>query len=250
LAATTTRPETVEVVLVVDADDPASAAVQHPGVEIKHAIVPAGLTMGELNTMGYQAATGAYLMLLNDDVVVRTPGWDEQVRTALLPFADKIVLVHANDLLFRETFCTFPLVSRTYCQLAGGICPAEYARYRIDDHIFDVFNLLEQLGERRRVYLPEVVFEHLNYTEGEGGDRTYRLNQNYVRIDSPPFDALGPQRLALAMRLFKYIDRMRGWSGLAQRVAAGLRRAHVCWRGKGFRGLVRAGWRHLARRAM
>ena len=47
-ARTAANPERVEVVLVVDADDPASLAL-HPGLTVRHVVVPAGLTMGALN---------------------------------------------------------------------------------------------------------------------------------------------------------------------------------------------------------
>ena len=41
----------------------------------------------------------------------------------------------------------FSVLTRTYCEMAGGICPEDYARYRIDDHIYNVFNLLAVLGK-------------------------------------------------------------------------------------------------------
>ena len=206
LAATTARLAEIEVVVVVDDDDLDSMAFHHDGVALRKVVVPAGQTMGALNMAGYETCSGRYIMLLNDDVIVRTPGWDYQVRACFRDFPDELVLIHTNDLMFGETLCTFPLVSRAYCELAGGICPRDYIRYRIDDHIGDTFNLLALLGERRIVYLPDVIFEHFNYAEPVSGVREYAFDRRVMAQDAPRFEALRPQRTALALRLKDSID--------------------------------------------
>src|SRR5947209_6268747 len=119
LAATASHPEGLEVVLVVDEDDPASAAVRHDALTIRHVLVPPGQTMGALNMAAYEASAGRYVMLLNDDVVARTAVWDDRLLASFRTFPDEIVLVHVNDTLLRENLCTFPAVSRRFCELAG-----------------------------------------------------------------------------------------------------------------------------------
>jgi glycosyltransferase involved in cell wall biosynthesis len=218
LAETAARPDALEVVLVVDADDPASAAARHDALALRHVVAQPGLTMGALNTEGYEASSGDYLMLLNDDVVARTPAWDGEVRACFRRFPDGIVLVHPNDTLLREHLCTFPVVSRRFCELAGGICPREYARYRIDDHIEDVFNLLGVLGERRTVYLPEVIFEHLNAVEHPGAGRVYQSDPAVLALDAPRFEALFASRKELVLRLLDHMDRR---TRIATRTARG-----------------------------
>jgi hypothetical protein len=206
VARTAKHPEMIEVVLVIDEDDPDSRAVRHGGPAVKHVVGPPGRTMGALNRTGYEASAGDYVMLLNDDVVVRTRGWDETVLRCCRRFADGIVLVHVNDTLIREHLCTFPLVSRTFCELAGGICPPEYLRYRIDDHIEDVFNLLAFLGERRTVYLPDVVFDHDNAVEHPEAGRIYLSDPDVLALDAPRFLALFDARKELALRLLDRIE--------------------------------------------
>lgn len=151
VAATAARPDRVEVVLVVDSDDVDGRTVAHHGLNVVTAVGEPGRTMGALNVDGYEASRGEFVMLLNDDVVVRTRGWDRIALRWLRRFPDGVALVHVNDTLMRDHLCTFPLVSRRFCELAGGICPADYRRYRIDDHIEDVFNMLAVLGVRRSV---------------------------------------------------------------------------------------------------
>lgn len=150
----------IEVIAVIDADDLKSLEFAYSDLRLERVGGPPARTMGALNLAGYQAARGRYLMLLNDDVVVRTPGWDTRLRQVLEHYPDGIVLVHVNDLIFRDTLCTSPLLTREFCKLAGGICMPEYRRYRIDDHIHHVYDLIRLLGYTGRVFLPDVIFEH------------------------------------------------------------------------------------------
>ena len=279
LAATAARPEALEVVLVIDADDPDSARVAHERLALTRVLVPPGLAMGALNTAAYDASSGDFLMLLNDDVVARTPGWDNRFRACFRRVPDGIALLHANDTLFRDRLCTFPVVSRTFCQLAGGICPYEYLRYRIDDHIEDVFNLLAVLGERRVFYLPDVVFEHRNAVALPQGGWVYLSDPAVLALDAPRFEALFAERKELAVRLREHVAggatplardawrrrletvtdsfalRVPGRQRLdlrsrlhqgRERAAALLGQARACVRQKGCAGLVRA----LARRVV
>jgi hypothetical protein len=200
VARTASHPERIEVVLVVDADDPASLAT-HPRLSTRHVVVPPGRTMGALNNAGFAASAGDYVMLLNDDVIVRTRGWDAIALRCFRRFPDPFVLLHVNDTLMRDHLCTFPLTSRAIYELAGEVCPAEYQRYRIDDHIEDVFNLLAVLGERRVVYLPDVIFEHDNATLHPEAGAVYLSDPAILAADAPRFDALLPRRKELALRV-------------------------------------------------
>jgi glycosyltransferase involved in cell wall biosynthesis len=199
VARTASHPERIEVVLVVDADDPASLAT-HPHLAVRHVVVAPGRSMGALNNAGFTASSGDYVMLLNDDVIVRTPGWDATALGCFRRFPDPFVLLHVNDTLMRDHLCTFPLTSRAFYELVGEVCPAEYERYRIDDHIEDVFNLLAVLGERRVVYLPDVIFEHDNATLHPEAGAVYLSDPEILAADAPRFDALLPLRKEHALR--------------------------------------------------
>jgi glycosyltransferase involved in cell wall biosynthesis len=205
VAATADHPEAVEVVLVIDGDDTESLTISSNRLPIRHVIVSPGLTMGALNIAGCHASIGRYLMLLNDDVLVRTPGWDTSFVTCFQQFPDEILLIHVNDRLFETAQCTFPVVSRAYCQLIGGICPPVYARYRIDDHIEDIFNLLAVLGARRSVYLRDIIFEHKNYDVQANGNRKYRCDPELLTADAVRFQSLFAERKQAALRLMAAI---------------------------------------------
>jgi hypothetical protein len=209
LAATVSDHSNVEVILVTDADDPASRKVPSTALHIHHVVVPPGQTMGTLNMAGYEVSRGRYLMLLNDDVVPRTPGWDDMVRRVFGSYPDDIALVHVNDLVMQRHLCTFPIVSRAYCDIAGGICPRVYRRYRIDDHIEDHFNLLGVLGQRRIVFTPEVIFEHHNYTVNSDGLRQYFSDPAILARDAPVFEELLESRKQTALKFMAHITGRR-----------------------------------------
>jgi glycosyltransferase involved in cell wall biosynthesis len=207
LTATTERPSDIEVVLGIDADDEESRHVTFENLTIRHVVLPPGLTMGQMNRACYAGSSGRFVMLMNDDVIVRTAGWDRQVRQVVEAFDDEIVLVHVNDGIFGEKLCTFPMVSRTMAELAGAICPDVYERYRIDDHTYGIFNLLAVLGHKRLVYLPEVLFEHLNFEQRGVGDREYKYHSATLDRDAARFDELMPERKRAAVALAQHIDR-------------------------------------------
>ena len=89
LVATAARPTMVEVVVVVDEDDPESRSFQYDALPLRKVVVAPGLSMGALNMAGYEASSGRYLMLLNDDVIVRTPRWDETIAACFRDFPDE-----------------------------------------------------------------------------------------------------------------------------------------------------------------
>lgn len=201
----TTNLSQIEIVLVIDDDDAESKNFSYDGIHLKKTFTKPGQNMGALNMAGYHKTEGDYIMLFNDDVLIKTPGWDKKVFAAFRTFPDNIALVHVNDTVFQHNLCIFPFVSRTYCELLEGICPQDYIRYNIDDHIFDVFNLLAVLGQRRIIYLPNVIFQHLNYVPNASGQLEYLPDEKIHEVDIRRFNEFLPQRKNLAIRLMEHI---------------------------------------------
>lgn len=208
----------VEVILAVDEDDIGSQRISDNRLNLTKVVVPKGLTMGALNRACFDASRGRYVMLVNDDVIVRTKNWDRIVAEEFSGFDDDIALLHVNDLLFQESLCTFPLLSRKAC-LEIGICPDYYRRYSIDDHIFDVYNILAYLGHVRTIYLPEVIFEHKNYHRFEAATekpndkmfvsplgKAYVPDLSIIYTDSRRFRRTLRERKKAALRLAELID--------------------------------------------
>lgn len=202
----TLHPEELEIVFVMDSDDTESLAFRYPDLNIRIVELPHGRTMAELNNEGYRATTGQYIMLMNDDVVISTHGWDEIVLDIFRSYPDGMVLVHLDEAIFHQALCTFPFLTRRFIDLAGGIAPNAYRRYRIDDHIHNVFDLLYQLGYHRRIYVPGVVFPHHNLTQTETGIHEYVPDPEIHRLDTQLFDALLPERKRLAKAAVALIE--------------------------------------------
>lgn len=205
IAATAFFPEKIEVSLVIDACDDSYYDLPAYPFGVLKTFVPIGLPMGKMNSLGYARCSGSIIMLSNDDVVMRTLGWDREIFSLFSRFQDEIFLFHANDLLFGEKLCCFPVVSRVFCELVGGISDPRYLRYCIDDHIFDIFNLLLSAGYRRSFYYPEIIFEHLNFNENDSGMRDYRLDSGVHSKDWATFKKLRGDRVKQAGIIIEHI---------------------------------------------
>jgi glycosyltransferase involved in cell wall biosynthesis len=215
---TTANPERIEVVIAVDDDDLESQQIVEDRLAFRKVVVPAGSTMGNLNRACFDASSGRYVMLINDDVVLRTSGWDSTIATIFARYPDDVALVHVNDLLFREKLCTFPIQSRKVC-LELGICQPDYQRYKIDDDVYAIYYMLAYLGHKRIVYLPEVIFEHENFEQLKRehhktqdslyiaeDDKVYLPNPKFHEHDARIFEARLAGRKRDAIRLAMMID--------------------------------------------
>ncbi len=203
LAAHTSRPEDLEVVLYLDDDDPMSHGLNHGDFSVVKIIGPRA-SMGTYNTACLRRASGDIVILMNDDVVVRTPGWDRAVIELAENVPDGIFLAYANDLHMGERMCTFPISSKKACEVMARPYPAEYQSGFIDWHLFDVFKRLKRMGDDRIFYLEQVVFEHRHYMAGKVEmDATYRVNEYYT--DDWTFVALHHLRQMTAERLQAFI---------------------------------------------
>ena len=205
IAETTSHLDQVEVILYIDEDDTDSHDLDSKDFLVVRHVGPA-LTMGGYNTACLQKARGDILILANDDMVIRTRGWDDRIRAMNVEFKDHIYLGYANDLFKKSRFCTFPIMSRRTCELLADPYPAEYRRAFIDVHIFDIFKRLQHAGFDRIRYYDDLVFEHLHYRTGKSSyDETYGRARNGRFADDPTFIALTAMRSAAANRLISII---------------------------------------------
>ena len=211
IVATTSRLDQLEVILAVDHDDTAGLNISDERLNVKKVILQERLTMGALNNACFDASSGRYVMIMNDDVILRTRGWDRIVADILAGCGDDIGLVHVNDLLFQEKLCTFPILSRRAC-LEIGLCPNEYRRYKIDDDIYDIYQLLAYLGHKRITYLPDVIFEHENHEAAAGDNNRHTFSAAKGKVYVP--------RQGIIERDHQtYLDRLDGRKAAALKLA-------------------------------
>jgi len=205
IVQTTMELEQLEVVLYIDEDDSESRNLFHPKLSLVMIVGRPGETMGNMNRACYDASRGHYVMLINDDAVFRTSGWDHRVLAVANSFPDQIALIYGNDLDQGEAVPTFPIVSRVMCDVLGELCPSSYRNLHIESHLLDIFKQLARLGHHRICYLNDVVFEHMHHAVGKAEvDSTYiKKNQ---RADDLLFIALDDERTFKAKILAQHIE--------------------------------------------
>lgn len=195
----------IEVVLYIDEDDVGSFGLDSPDFRVVKIIGPS-MTMGGYNSACLEKARGDVIILANDDMVIRTPGWDERILEMHNEFEDQVYLGYANDLFKKSRFCTFPILSRRTCDLLVTPYPTAYRRAFIDVHLFDIFKRLQHAGCDRICYQDDLVFEHLHFRTGKAPyDETYGYGQRGRFADDPKFVTLTGMRSAAAKRLLSVI---------------------------------------------
>lgn len=206
MAKTASNIKDVELVLYMDEDDAESHGITHPGIDTVKVIKPPGRPLGGILRDGYDACSGQYVLLMNDDAVYRTKGWDRALAKAFERFPDDVALVYGNDLDQGKKVPTFPALSRKACEIMRGVCPAQYLNLHIESHMMDIFRRLKALGHDRIVYLKDVVFEHLHHTLGKSAeDKTSEKKD--PDFDDWQFLCLDEERGKIAARMADYIQR-------------------------------------------
>lgn len=151
-------------------------------------------TINELVEICYKQSSSPYIFLSGDDSICRTKNWDEIFRNKLAEYKDNVVLIYPNDLIFGQELACYPVTTRLVMDLVPW--PVPYKRYAIDDTIFDL------VPYERRIYLPNVIMEHLHLVDNppgkavirDGKVKYYPLNPELLAEERKLFNALKPQR--------------------------------------------------------
>lgn len=203
VAAESAYPELIEVIACVDEDDVDSHGIASDKLALKVIVAPRR-SMGDYNAICLAHATGEITIAVNDDIIVRTRGWDEKVRELDARYPDGVYLGYGNDLFKGAKLCTFPILSHEACRVLGEPYPRIYKGAFIDIHLMDIFRRLEKRGYARIAYAEDMVFEHLHYRKiAEAFDATYRERLRFA--DDLTFIALVDSRRLEADRLMARI---------------------------------------------
>jgi len=198
-------PNNVEFILYIDNDDVKSQEINVKNAHITK-IIGDRCSMGKCNMRCLAEANGQIIVLANDDVVVRTRGWDEKIRMMHRSIADQIYLAYPNDLNKGKNLSAFPILSRKTCELISQPFPMLYKGAFIDTHLMEIFIRLKKLGDNRIRYMEDLVFEHLHFRTGKVNiDQTYRDRDRFA--DDMIFLSLGETRKETAHFLFRVINK-------------------------------------------
>jgi hypothetical protein len=204
---TAANPSALELILYIDDDDPMSHGLDHPSLGVKRLIRPRQ-PMGAMLHACFQASSGPFILVIGDDNLFRTKGWDLMILDGFSHFPDGIALVYGDDLIQGRNMCTAPAVSRKFCEILGGLCPPEYTGEFIDTHILDLFTKLRCWGFDRIIYLENLVIEHMHHVVGKSEyDETY-ARQNTTDENRNRYFGFDAFRVGQARELVKYMASM------------------------------------------
>jgi len=120
-------------------------------------------------------ASGEILMFGGDDIVFKLEGWDKIVIEKFSLFEDKVLFVTSWDGHEPGKLGTHGFLHRRWIDTVGYFLPPYFRSLCVDNWINDVAQALN-----RKLYLPEIIAEHIHYTTGTAKfDMTYadaRLN--------------------------------------------------------------------------
>jgi len=194
----------LEIIMYLDEDDTESHGIEDQRLNIVK-IIGKRSTMGEYNAKCLEASSGNIIILMNDDLVISTKGWDQIILNFALTVSDDIFLAYPNDKEAGHRLSTFPIMSRKTCQVLSEPYPKAYDALYIDAHIFDVFIRLKHLGFDRMFYLESVVFDHRHFTNGKiRPDAIYSHKNRYK--DGITYISLRRLRQVSALRLLAAIE--------------------------------------------
>ena len=97
ISETALQLERIEVILYVDEDDTSSHYLDSEDVSVVRIIGPE-MSMGGYNSACLARARVDIIILVNDDMVIQTSGWDKKIVDVDAEFTDKIYLAYSNDL--------------------------------------------------------------------------------------------------------------------------------------------------------
>lgn len=199
--------EALEIILYIDEDDAASHSIHHDKLHLIKIIGPR-TTMGACNTACLKLAKGEIVVLMNDDMVARSRGWDRKLCELHNSVKDGIYLAHANDLYMREKLSIIPILPKKTCEILIDPYPEQYPGGFIDYHLFDIFKRLAQKGHNRVFFQEDVVFEHLHHRMGKSEyDETYQ-RRGRIDLGDEVFIGLHQMRQVATERLEAAIEGM------------------------------------------
>lgn len=187
----------VEVVIYADEDD-LDSALKAKQLGIKFVIGPR-ITLSQCWNEAARLATGDIFMQGNDDIIFKTPAWDETIEGEFSKSSDKILLVHGGDGgNCKENFGPHPFVHRRWFNILGYFTPPYFSSDYGDTWVNDVANMIG-----RRKYVPiEVEHRHFLYNKAEVDSTTIeRLTRGGADNVEKLYSDLLPERESDARKL-------------------------------------------------
>jgi hypothetical protein len=113
-----------------------------------------------------------YICFMGDDHLPRTGGWDTKLTEAI---GSNAGIAYGNDLLQGENLPTAVVMSSKIIRATGFMSPPNLKHLFLDNYWLAMGQALENAN-----YLPDVIIEHLHYTNGKAEhDERYAAVNNF-----------------------------------------------------------------------
>jgi hypothetical protein len=179
---TARRPQRVEILLYLDADDPRRSQYlqlfrdrQSDFDRLWRCAFVIGEQMSISNAWNELAkrCRGNLLIMAADDQLYNDRGWDDRLDTETAKYPDEIFCMWFNEGHWQDRLCTFPIVSRKWCQTLG------YFTTGLFECLYDdmwIWEIAKRVG--RTHYIGDILTEHFHWSYGKGDiDETYARKQ-------------------------------------------------------------------------
>ena len=175
-------PEENELVFYIDNDDTESitkAQELQTQYNIQY-VVGERIVLSQMWNECYNICKGEYLFHCGDDIVMRTPNWDNIVESKFDEYPDKIVFVYGDDMNpgISHDFGTHGFIHRRWAETVGYFVPPYFSSDWNDTWLNDVGK-----GLNRHVRV-EIQTEHMHPGPGKAEyDITHRERLERGRVD-------------------------------------------------------------------
>lgn len=191
---TAVDPDSLEMVVRIDEDDDSYDELRSRGARKQiHWVVGERVKMSALWNDSYAAARGDDIFMhCADDIRFRTPAWDLHVETAFNRIDDRIGFVYGRDGGHDQNLGTHGFLSRQWIDTVGYFLPPYFSCDYADTWLNEVS---EKIG--RRVYVPEILTEHMHPSWGKGPiDQTHvdRFERDLADNNTALWHELAPVR--------------------------------------------------------
>jgi hypothetical protein len=153
-----------EVVFAIDADDVKTyQGLMAETAGLNNVKVVIAERMGMNGTLNHWSLWFApdydYICFMGDDHLPRTGGWDTKLAEAI---GTEPGIAYGNDLLQGENLPTAVVMSSKIIRATGFMSPPALKHLFLDNYWLAMGHALENVN-----YLPDVILEHMHYTNGK-----------------------------------------------------------------------------------
>ncbi len=199
-------PDLIEMSVYVDNDDPVTKEHLKTMKGNIQVTIDNRIIMSDMWNKAYKKASANILFCGGDDLIFRTKDWDEKIVNMFDRYEDKIVLVFPDDLIQRERLATHFFLHRKWIETLNYVIPPYFSCDYADTWLNEVSN-----GLNRRIYLPDIIIEHMHYSVGKSTfDETYAEGRARYNRDNVPclYSQLGNKRLEDIQKLKNVVKKV------------------------------------------